>query len=109
MEGRDEEEAGRGPFLGPLGCLWSRTHLSLGKSAEKTLESDIHPPPPPPPSSHPRFRDAMHDGHCHSGSRVTSLLLLSVAFPPSLSFCLRENINALVLLARYAFNTYTFH
>lgn len=28
------------------------------------------PPPPLPPSLH--FRDAMHDGHCHSASRVTS-------------------------------------
>lgn len=39
-----------GPFLGPLGCLWSRTHLSLRESAEETLESDIHPPSSPPPS-----------------------------------------------------------
>lgn len=39
-----------GPFLGPLGCLWSRTHLSLRESAEETLESDIHPPSAPPPS-----------------------------------------------------------
>lgn len=36
-----------GSFLVPLGCLWSRTHLSLGESAEETLESDIHPLPPP--------------------------------------------------------------
>lgn len=80
-----------GPFLGPLGCLWSRTHLSLRESAEETLESDIHPPSTSP-SLH--FRDAMHDGHCHSASRVTSLSL-SV----SLFLCLGENINAVVLLA----------
>lgn len=47
MEGRNEEEGG-GPFLGPLDCLWSRTHLSLRESAEETLESDIHPTTPPP-------------------------------------------------------------
>lgn len=45
---------GGAPFLGPLGCLWSRTHLSLRESAEKTLESDIHPPStPPPPNPNP--------------------------------------------------------
>lgn len=83
-----------GPFLGPLGCLWSRTHLSLRKSAEETLESDIHPPSTSP-SLH--FRDAMHDGHCHSAGRVTSLSLLCLS--PSLFLCLGENINAVVLLA----------
>lgn len=40
-------EEGPGSFLVPLGCLWSRTHLSLGESAEETLESDIHPLPTP--------------------------------------------------------------
>lgn len=45
--------------------------------------------PLPPPSL--RFRDAMHDGHCHSASRVTSL---SPCLQASLFFCLGENINA---------------
>lgn len=75
VEGRNGEEGGGGHFLGPLGCLRSRTHLSLRESAEERLESDIHPP-------HPHFRDAMHDGHCHSASRVTSLSL-SVFLPLS--------------------------
>lgn len=46
---RRKQGSGRG-ILGPLGCLWSKTHLSLRKSGEETLESDIHPlfasPPP---------------------------------------------------------------
>lgn len=50
-----------------------------------------HSPPP-----RPRFSDAMHDGHCHSGSRVTSL---SLCLFPSLFLCLRENINSIALLA----------
>ena len=44
----------------------------------------------------PHFRNAMHDVHCHSVSRVTSLFL-SVSFP-SPFLCLRENKNALELL-----------
>lgn len=50
-----------------------------------------HSPPP-----RPHFSDAMHDGHCHSGSRVTSL---SLCLFPSLFLCLRENINSTALLA----------
>lgn len=46
VEGRNGEEGGGGHFLGPLGCLRSRTHLSLRESAEERLESDIHPPIP---------------------------------------------------------------
>lgn len=52
------------------------------------------PLPPPPPSL--RFRDAMHDGHCHSAHRVTSL---SLCLQASLFFRLGENINAVAGLA----------
>lgn len=40
---RRKQGSGRG-VLSPLGCLWRKTHLSLRKSGEETLESDIHPP-----------------------------------------------------------------
>lgn len=75
----------------PLAASRSKTHLSLRKSGEETLESDIHPPFASPSL---RFRDAMHDGHCHSASRVTSL---SLCLQASVFFCLGENINAEVV------------
>lgn len=91
-----KQGSGRG-FLVPLAVSRSRTHLSLRKSGQETLESDIHPPfASPPPSLH--FRDAMHDGHCHSASRVTSL---SLSLQASLFFCLGENINAVAVWQIY--------
>ena len=104
MSGGRERERERvkgwgGPH-GPRGWLLSRTHLSLKESAKETLESDIQPPlplPSPtillPPSFH--FRDAMHDGHCHSASRVT----LSPS-PGGEYQCIRA-------FGRYAYNTST--
>lgn len=50
-----------------------------------------------------RFRDAMHDGHCHSACRVTSL---STCLWASLFFCLGENINAAAVWQIYIQNVH---
>lgn len=91
-----------GPFLGPLGCLWSRTHLSLRESAEETLESDIHPPSTRPPFSILEMLCMTATATQPAGSPLSPLLSPSLSLPlPGGEYqCHRA-------FGRYTYNTYT--
>lgn len=92
-----------GPFLGPLDCLWSRTHLSLRESAEETLESDIHPPSIP----HPSILEML----CMT---ATATQPAGSPLSPSLSLSLSlllpgGEYQCHCAFGRYTYNTYTLH
>lgn len=94
------------PFLGPLGCLWSRTHLSLRESAEETLESDIHPPSSTPPTTPP---PSILEMLCMTatatqpaGSPLSSSQSLSLSLPLP-----RGEYQWHSAFGRYTYNTYT--
>lgn len=74
VEGRNGEERGRAFPWSPWLSAEQNPSLIKGECRGETWK--WHSPP------HPHFRDAMHDGHCHSASRVTSLSL-SVFLPLS--------------------------
>ncbi len=89
---------GGGDFLGPLGCLWSRTHLSLRESAEETLESDIHPPSTP---SILEMLCMTATATQPAGSPLSPSLSLSLSLPLP-----RGEYQCRSAFGRYTYNTY---